>query len=122
MVTDKASEISWTTPATMNSSAPTANAPITIAYIARGNFFIIESLLVMREIRNVNDRELPLICCGCPCRLRGGERANSEHHRGLRAAHTTLLSWASNVRSPVKVSAPAGGTEGVRGRNSVTTA
>jgi hypothetical protein len=28
----------------MNSSAPTANAPITIAYIARGNFFIISFL------------------------------------------------------------------------------
>jgi hypothetical protein len=45
MVTWRSVAISWTTPATMNSSAPMAKAPITIAHTARGmlgrGFFVV---------------------------------------------------------------------------------
>ncbi len=51
-----------------------------------------------------------------------GQRLGAPAPAASVAAHVTLFSCASNVRSPVNVSAPAGGMEWVRGRNSVTTA
>jgi hypothetical protein len=63
----------------MNSSAPTANAPITMAYMARGNFFIISSLLVLREVPTGTDRELPPTFYGA----RAAREAADRLHRNV---------------------------------------